>query len=541
MTYRALRSPQSSRCRPERLPAAVVVLAVILLAAPFGQARAAGTSFSWRPGGLDGNTHRYEWSNPANWSGTAPTNDSSGAFTFGAQPDPCADTAQGSCDNDLSGLTATSLTIDTGSGYVFTGHAITLSGPVTARASGLRDPTWAAFEFPLTLIGDQRWSVSGSPKSLAGADVPSGLTFLDPLTGSSSLAVAMQTAGRLELDADSELGAVTLSGGSSGAGAGADANGSVLVTDSLNGTDGAPVTVDHVGLAAGVPGRTSSATIGALHLVGGDLQVGNDGVEDASGLTVNGGVAADSASRMTFLIDGPSAVAGGDYAQLSASGPVSLAGALDLRFGVETGVSCQPPEPGTRYTLITTTGALSGTFSGVPGGSVIAAHAICPDGGIERTAPVRIDYTPNAVIGSVVGTATVAASIAPNPSNAGQPVTLSATVTAGYGDSSGTVNFTSGPQGSPVPGCTGVQTTTGFNGQSTAQCATSSLHNGEVITAAYVPDARSFAPSAQSAPMTASVTESRRPQGQSRRRSPLRRRRHRHPRRARHPRRWTPP
>jgi hypothetical protein len=100
-------------------------------------------------------------------------------------------------------------------------------------------------------------------------------------------------------------------------------------------------------------------------------------------------------------------------------------------------------------TLIETTGPLSGTFAGIPDGAIIPVPC-----GLSVDALVRINYTPHAVIATLLQRTTTALQVSDTTPPAGRPVTATATVTGervGEGNAGGTVSFFDG--GAPIPGC----------------------------------------------------------------------------------------
>jgi hypothetical protein len=229
--------------------AGVMAVAAVMVFAP---AAMADGPFTWSGGG------NGLWSNSPNWSGTGPANDSNGAFTFPAlDSSACPQSGgspTGSCyqsDNDLTGVTATSLTIGIG-GYSISGKPITLTPPAgtdgidaTLSNSSNSAQTSGNLSVPITLGSDQDWSVTRG-----------GLT-LGSISGDHSLGVSMGGGATLTLDAsDTEIGAFSATGadsadhgadinGPSGVSEGAQVNGIIRLspgsgsgTPSLNATDG---------------------------------------------------------------------------------------------------------------------------------------------------------------------------------------------------------------------------------------------------------------------------------------------------------------
>jgi hypothetical protein len=100
-------------------------------------------------------------------------------------------------------------------------------------------------------------------------------------------------------------------------------------------------------------------------------------------------------------------------------------------------------------TLIETTGPLSGTFAGIPDGAIIPVPC-----GLSVDALVRINYTPHAVIATLLQRTTTALQVSDTTPPAGRPVTATATVSGervGEGTAPGTVSFFE--DGVPIPDC----------------------------------------------------------------------------------------
>ena len=85
-----------------------------------------------------------------------------------------------------------------------------------------------------------------------------------------------------------------------------------------------------------------------------------EGIE-ASSVTLN------STSGVLFEIAGSGTTAQTDYSQLTSDGPVGLAGTISVVVGQPTEkASCPVLTPGSTYTLLSTTGTLTGTFANAP-------------------------------------------------------------------------------------------------------------------------------------------------------------------------------
>ena len=185
-----------------------------------------------------------------------------------------------------------------------------------------------------------------------------------------------------------------------------------------------------------------------------------------------------------------------------------LNGALKLYQGPGSG-GCVALNKGDVATLFTTTGKLSGTFTGVPNGTILTVASSC-----QATAPqVQINYTSNSVIATVVSgsTPTTTTLATPNPSSAStnQKVTLTATVTTNTNGNvapSGTVAFSA--NGAPIPGCTS-QPVSASGSTGTATCTTSFAAGSspESLTAAFTGSGGSGQTGSTSTPQSLTVNK----------------------------------
>ncbi|MEA2309944.1 MAG: hypothetical protein QOI65_2230, partial [Thermoleophilaceae bacterium] len=291
----------------------------------------------------------------------------------------------GSSNNDVTGVSASGITIDDRTDYSVQGNAITLgAGGVTTTANGPGGSTiWG---IPITLGASQTWSLDG------GAGFSGGALFLQAaITGASanSLAVDLSHNFALYLSGDDEVGPLTVTGDGS--------NTIVAMGSSLNGTDG-----DAVGFSGGANLFVlQSGSVGPLTMSAGEIGLGGSA---PSKLSVGGTASLDGSSTLLAYIT-PSSSAptpGVNYSQLSASGNVVVAGQLYLNEGVFG--SCDGLTPGDEYTLVETTGgSLTGTFSNAPEGSI--AQVVCNNGGDGPS--VRIHYTSTAVTATPVAVTTL--------------------------------------------------------------------------------------------------------------------------------------
>lgn len=353
------------------------------------------------------------WSHASSWAGAlAPAGAldtlvfpalTSGACTSVPVSATCYTTA-----DDVSGLSANGLMIDDGVGYSIAGDAVTLGAGGIAATTASNSPAGSTWTGPLTLSAGQTWTVGGGPSG------GGGLSLGGAVSGAGdALQVNLSSRAGLSLGADDEVGAVTVSGAAGGdSGGNAGQNGTLTATR-LNATDGHAVTLDDVALLT-----AGSAATGPLTSTGASVQVGQG---SAGALSVNGGLSLDSASELSLYIDGAGTTAGSDFSQISATGAISLAGGLELASGTS---GCPTLFAGQADTLITTTGSLSGTFTGVPNGAVVTLA--CGSGAPS----VEINYTAHAVTATALSSApfsltapTITGSAEPGQSLSGSPGT----------------------------------------------------------------------------------------------------------------------
>jgi hypothetical protein len=431
------------------------LVAVAILAGVLGlPAAAAAADFTW-----SGGAAAPSWSAATNWvGGTAPSG-SVGTLAFPALG-TCGTCYQSS--NDVTGVSASAITVDDGAPYVIGGNGLTLAGGITATPD--TSGSSANITAPITLGAPQTWSITGGSSSQQ--------LGVSTVTGSAeALAIGFSSSGILSVS-DLEAGAVTLTG-----------DGLVGVYGSLNGTDGNPVSLSSpVRLAA----QVAAAKLGPLTSTGGAVQVGSGHPLDAT-LAVNGAISLDAASALTMFIDQPGTTPSTDYSQLTASGDVDLGDAILSLSGPLSGptTGCPALHVGDVDTLVSTTGSLTGQFAGVPDGTAVPLS--CTGG----TAPtLTINYTAHSVTATVKTTAaggTTTALASPSTAVTNQPVTLTATV----GPSSptpdgGTVAFYD--NGTAISACASQPVSTDTATCPTSFAAASSPHS---LTAVYTPPASS--------------------------------------------------
>ncbi|HEY5196264.1 MAG TPA: Ig-like domain-containing protein [Solirubrobacteraceae bacterium] len=429
---------------------AAIAAAFTVSAAP-GVARAA--DFTW-----SGAASTPNWSVPGNWAGSASPGGSVGELAFPALSSPAcaASPPAASCYESMndSSVSANSINVDDGAGYVISGNQILLGGggitaaPSTAdpASAGGSDPT-LTLSAPLNLQGQQSWSFTGGasdPLVLIGGAVSGSDSLTIDLNDQVSLAFTSANVGEVTVtgDGDPQDGAIQVGS--------LDKSGT-LTAGSLNATDAQPVSFfEGAGLFA------LDGSIGPLFIASGIVQVGED--DRAGELTVAGSASIDPQSELFAYINGPGTTAGSDFSQLKATGDVNLAGAsLLLGDGVGNDGVCGQLNPGDVDTIITSNGTLTGQFTNAPDASTITLDCF----GSGATPPTaRINYLGNTVTATVISAGTPPAAttttlaIDPADPATNQPVTLTATVTPGTGASNGTVDFSNA--GAAIGGCQDV-------------------------------------------------------------------------------------
>lgn len=357
-----------------------------------------------------------------NWSGAVPVNGDSLIFPSGA--------SNPTNNDDIANLSVSSVTFNGSSGGYNLGgsDALTITTGVTDSNTSGTD----IMNMPLVLGGSDTADVaSGAQLNLGGV-----------ISGSSG-SISKTSAGTLDL-----LGANTYGGGTT-------VSAGTLLAD---GTIGA------VTLSGGTLGGIG--TTGAIIATGGTLSPGD---ANSPGVLTSGAVTLNSSTTFNAVIDGTTAGNGaGFYGQLLAKGNVNLGGAtLTASLGV-------PLSSTTAFTLIQSTGTISGTFAQ---GTSLTING-------QR---FQITYNPTSVVLTPANTTDTLVSSA-NPSQLNQSVTLTATVAPANGLSgtpTGTVNFFDN-NGTTLLGSGTLAT---VNGHQQATFSTSTLAAGtHSITAFYSGD-----------------------------------------------------
>jgi hypothetical protein len=350
-------------------------------------------SYTWT--GASAEKFSYRWSASGNWQSKTAPSGKVGTLTFPKLPsaEACSSDPFANCwtsENDVTGIEAEALVIDLGAPYDIFDHGLALgSGGVTATTSGTEPFLFTLFT-PLALSASQTWTVDGGS---GGSN--HGFLRLGQVQGETKeLAINLSNAATVEFCESAQVGAVTAKG-----------SGTLLMrsncgSPSLNGQDGKAVTLSG---GTALVAFDDTPSIGPL-TTDGPVEVGHGAfsteVPDAV-LSVDGGMTLSASSTLTQFID-HSGSGTGAYSQIKATGSVSLASAhLTLGLGHDfTKLSCPVLKPGDVDTLITTTGALTGTFSGISNGATIPLS----DCGSSELAPptVTINYTAHSVTATIV-------------------------------------------------------------------------------------------------------------------------------------------
>jgi hypothetical protein len=377
------------------------VLAFACLAAALAPvASASAESFTWA-GGSGGRTESAaHWSASANWEKSPAPTDSqaietltfphltNGECTSNPPTDTCYDTL-----NDLSGLTVGSLQLDDADDYLLAGEKITLSDGLTAAPpAGTSGPAGSFMLMPVELGASQRWSIANRS---GGGIEENGLLLGGEVTGAPrALTVELSEGPALVLENSTEVGPVTLEGPNA-SGEHID-NGSVLLEEGeLDSSDREAVDLRNLFLAG-------TGAVGALTTSNSTLDVGDE-TEPAGELTASSATL-DSNSALLFEVMGSGATAQTDYSQLVAQGPVDLAGLILVVVGKPPkAASCPVLTRGQKYTFLSTSGALSGTFANASEGGqeiTIAFTKACS----HAPQTMRISYDRSGPTETVTGT-----------------------------------------------------------------------------------------------------------------------------------------
>ena len=364
-----------------RIRAAAAALVLAACGSALAATSAAASDFTWSGAAPVGTSN---WSDATNWGGGAPSG-AVGTLTFPPLASAACTSSQatGTCytsKNDISGLSANHLSVTGtgGQGYSITGDGITLgAGGITATTATAQGGS-AALSLPIALGATQTWTLSGSANA-GGLNL-----FVDgDLSGSgANLTADLSDGGGLGLFGNDEVGNVAIDGASA---ANNFTNGYVVLGGSLNATDSKTVTATHVDLGADSEPPGAQVSVGALTTV--------DSFVSVHAPLSAVGAAFDSASTVQFAISGSGTTAGTDYGQLTSSGTVALGGAtLSI---ASTSINGPPPcqyPVGRVYTLISTTGTLTGAFANAANGGIVADAANNGIPGCAQPVFYRIGY-----------------------------------------------------------------------------------------------------------------------------------------------------
>jgi autotransporter-associated beta strand protein len=387
------------------------------------------------------------WSNAANWTGGSPAGDTDAMLVFPAGAMNLTNS------NDLSGLTITSISFTGSDNYTISGIGITLNAGGIMLGTGATTGT-DVIDLTITLGAAQTWTVTNPSRTLQVNTV---------ISGPATAALTKDGMGELLLTADNTYTGTTTV-----------AAGSLLI----NGTQpGSNVLVD------------SGATLGGSGAVGtlttsGEISPGGPG----PGILRSGNAVFNTGSSLVVQFLGTTPGIG--FGELSVNGTTDLSGSPSLTVTLGSFV----PSVGSTFTPLTSTGAITGTFSGLPNNSTLTV------GGRMFT----VTYQAGAVV-LTVGTENTQTTLtsSANPSAFGQAVTFTATVTSMISlpmlIPTGTVTFMDGTTtlGTATLSSTGIATFT----TSTTTPLSAGTHT---ITAVYGGDTNFTA--STSAPLTQTVS-----------------------------------
>jgi hypothetical protein len=465
----------------------VLLTLAMLACAIFWTPVAMASTFTWSgkaSSSVDG------WSDMANWAGdTAPSSLSTVSLSFPLLGSGC-EVAKPSeacyeSDEDISGLTAESIEVSDGGEYeIEGGDGVTLgSGGLTSLPEGTSFG-YAVLGLPLTLGATQTWHLAGSSRE----SLANHLFLLEGnVSGENSeLTVDAEDSVEFAIGAQVDVGPVKIEGAD--ASGNRDANAIVGLGEggSINASDGEPVRLSHVYFFG-------SGRIGALSTEAATLAIGSE--QEEPGKLEAASASFNSATTTEFEAHGTGSEAGADYSQLVSSGPVSLNSALLAMFVPKLeGEACSSLPVGQTYTLVSTTGELLGSFSNAPeeGEIPVTFSSAC---GSMPAQKLQISYslsgTTKTVSATVAGavSSTTGLSVSPEAPVTDQPVTLTATVSAGGGlEPTGTVSFEG--NGSVLPGCSGEPVVLrGSTYMATCHSSLLASSSPDSLSASYLPTA----------------------------------------------------
>jgi len=333
------------------------------------------------------------WSTPGNWIGGVPTNGDAVAFPAGA--------SNQTNTNDLVGLELVNIGLNA-PGYTLNGNGVVLSGELSSS-----DSDNGVVNLPI--------DVQANAVTLGNVTLNGMLSGTGPITLLAGTSVYLS-------GTHSYSGTLSPEAGSS---ANLRLKGAMLPAASVS---GGSVGIHLYG--TGTVGTTGSGL---------DLSPGRDGTDSGPGILNIGDLHSNFPypSSLVADIDGPSAGTG--YDQVGVTGGVVLEFfELVLRMG-----SGFVPSLGQEYMLIENDGAdaVSGSFWDYSEGAVITVNNV-HDFQLSYVGGDGNDVTLTSLNGKPASTTSLSSSI--NPSELGQSVTFTATVTAAGGTPAGTVYFHDG-------------------------------------------------------------------------------------------------
>jgi hypothetical protein len=337
-----------------------------------------GSDYTWTGGGTEDNISDQQWSDPSNWAQGVIPYGAVGSLSFsGVSCDgySCG-CSYGVCNasNDISGLAANALDIDSSTPYDISGDGLTLGAgglTVEGEASGGTAPS--TLDLPLTLGAPQSWTIDD-------ADTP----FDDAVSGDQPLRVAFSNGSSLVPSGGIEVGDLTASGEG-----GFYLNGSMAV----NSTDSSVVNLENGG---GIEADLSNNSVGPVTVDSdGWLSVGGI-ANGGSSLAVDGNLTFNDGSELDLSVASPGTEAGVDYSQLTATGNVNLSGAtLYVSQGADDQDYCDNLNPGDTLTLLSATGLITGRFANYPQGASVDIANDCDTSTQDATG--TISYSSNTV------------------------------------------------------------------------------------------------------------------------------------------------
>lgn len=309
--------------------------------------------FALLAGGLRAATHTWTgaasslWSNNANWTGGTPAGDPDADLVF-------PDVANKTVVNDIAGVSyVRSMTLQS-SGYSIGGNAVALSQSITwSPASGTN-----TVSVPIQVLTNASVSI---PNSVAGATLV--------LSG-------MVSGGELVISAYNNP-TVVLAGDNTNSSTRAGSYLRTIVTGSQPQT-AFSVSGDYGGILGG------TGTIGPLDIRFAHLRAGVDG---PGVFNVHGDSIFGSATQLDIDING--STAGTGYDRIAVDGSLFLQQRIGSSAGVWFDVSAPyTASVGETFTILTTTGTLSGTLEFLPNGTIVAFD--CQN--------FQINYTSNSIV-----------------------------------------------------------------------------------------------------------------------------------------------